>query len=87
MALRKLSYKKQLAQKMDKLDYQDYEMFLAKAEKGFDDDDLKVVYNLHAKYFQHDYYEPCGCGGAVKMDQVNRMMTDLTQIFNNGLET
>ena len=87
MALRKLSYKKQLEQKMDQLDYQDHKMFLAKAETGFNDDDLKVVFNLHAKYFQHDYYEPCGCGGARKMDQVNRMMSDLTHIYNNGLET
>ena len=54
MALRKLSYKKQLEQKMDQLDYQDYQMFLAKAETGFNDDDSrnspkerKVLFKSH----------------------------------------
>ncbi len=61
--------------------------FISSMEKGFNDNDLKTVYTLHAKYFEHAYNEPCGCGGAKKMDTINKWISDLTHVYENGMET
>ena len=68
MALR--SYKEQIKQQMIETDYQSFENFLIVMETGFGDKDLQVVYELHAKYFYHNFNIPCGCGGAKKIDVI-----------------
>lgn len=85
MALK--SYKKQLEQQFTQEDYIDFTEFKTAMEKGFTDNDLKIVYTLHAKYFEHNYIEPCGCGGAKKMDTINKWISDLKKIYNNGVQT
>ena len=68
-------------------DYENYMNFKVKAKHGFDDNDLRLVYRLHAKYFKHPYNEPCGCGGARKMDTIMKWIKDLDKIYTNGMET
>ncbi len=85
MALK--SYKKQLEQQFTQDDYMQFTAFISSMEKGFTDNDLKIVYTLHAKYFEHNYIEPCGCGGAKKMDTINKWISDLEKIHNNGIQT
>jgi len=85
MALR--SYKSLLRQQMEQEDYIDFTGFKTSMSKGFTDDDLKIVYRLHAKYFEHKYTEPCGCGGARKMDTINVWIGDLEKIYDNGVQT
>jgi len=85
MALK--SYKKQLEQQFTQEDYIDFTGFKTAMEKGFTDNDLKIVYTLHAKYFEHNYIEPCGCGGAKKMDTINKWIGDLQKVYENGVQT
>lgn len=85
MALR--SYKSMLEQQMNSIDYDSFESFLKVIETGFSDKDLTIVYELHAKYFDHQYNEPCGCGGAKKIDVINNWISDLKKVFANGVQT
>ena len=85
MALR--SYKKLLDQQFTEEDYFDFTGFQTTMQTGFTDEDLKIVYRLHSKYFEHPYIEPCGCGGAKKMDTINKWISDLEKVYNNGVQT
>lgn len=80
------SYKALLRQQMEEGDYIDFTGFKTTMHKGFSDDDLKIVYRLHAKYFEHKYTEPCGCGGTRKMDTINMWIGDLEKIYDNGVQ-
>ena len=81
------SYKSMLRQQFNEDDYMVFTGFKTAMENGFTDNDLKTVYTLHAKYFKHAYNEPCGCGGARKMDTINKWISDLDKIYNNGVQT
>jgi|TARA_R100001463_G_scaffold123127_3_gene179793 hypothetical protein len=85
MALK--SYKALTEQKMIDLDYQSFENFLIVIETGFGDKDLQIVYELHAKYFNHKFNIPCGCGGAKKIDVINNWISDLKKVHANGVQT
>tara|TARA_B100001939_G_scaffold317938_1_gene304977 strand:+ start:223 stop:495 length:273 start_codon:yes stop_codon:yes gene_type:complete len=80
------SYKSLLRQQFTEEDYIDFSGFKRSMEKGFTDEDLKIVYTLHAKYFEHRYNEPCGCGGVKKMDTINRWIGDLEKVYDNGVQ-
>lgn len=84
MALK--SYKSLLRQQFSEEDYIEFSGFKRSMEKGFTDEDLKIVYRLHSKYFQHNYIEPCGCGGAKKMDTINKWIGDLEKVYDNGVQ-
>ena len=81
------SYKVLLRQQMEEDDYISFTGFKISMQNGFTDDDLKVVYTLHAKYFDHKYTVPCGCGGARKMDTINVWINDLQKIYDNGVQS
>ncbi len=81
------SYKSLLRQQMEEGDYIDFTGFKQAMVNGFTDNDLKLVYRLHAKYFVHAYNEPCGCGGAKKMDTINKWIGDLEKVYDNGVQT
>ena len=81
------SYKSMLRQQFNEDDYMQFTAFISSMEKGFTDNDLKIVYTLHAKYFEHAYNEPCGCGGARKMDTINKWIGDLEKVYENGVQT
>jgi hypothetical protein len=72
---------------MEEDDYMSFTGFRISMQNGFTDDDLKVVYTLHAKYFDHKYTVPCGCGGARKMDTINVWINDLQKIYDNGVQS
>ena len=80
------SYKSMLEQQMIEIDYQSFEKFLEIMETGFGDRDLQIVYELHAKYFKHNFNIPCGCGGAKKIDVINNWIADLKKVFANGVQ-
>jgi hypothetical protein len=81
------SYKRLLEQQVSQEDYKSLGDFFHKMTKGFTDDDLQIVYELHAKYFNHAFNIPCGCGGARKMDTINKWINDLKEIYNNGVQS
>ena len=81
------SYKVLLRQQMEEDDYMSFTGFKETMETGFSDNDLKIVYTLHAKYFDHKYTVPCGCGGVRKMDTINVWIKDLQKIYDNGVQS
>ena len=85
MALK--SYKELLKSKMIQKDHVEFSGFKDKIGKGFTDKDLDVVYRLHAKYLNHNFNIPCGCGGARKIDTINAWIKDLVQIHDNGVQS
>lgn len=72
---------------MSENDFVDFLNFRDLIGKGFTDQDLELVYKLHAKYFNHKHTIPCGCGGVRKMDTINVWINDLEKIHDNGMET
>tara|TARA_R100000734_G_C3211182_1_gene26247 strand:- start:206 stop:463 length:258 start_codon:yes stop_codon:yes gene_type:complete len=85
MALK--SYKELLKKQMNEDDYKNYTDFKELIGKGFTDKDLELVYKLHAKYLEHTFNIPCGCGGAKKIDTINKWISDLNTIYDNGMAT
>jgi len=81
------SYKKLLEKKLNKEDYDKWTSFKVLLSEGFKEEDLKIVFKLHAKYFEHTYNEPCGCGGAKKMDTINKWIEDINQLYKNGISS
>ncbi|MAC41980.1 MAG: hypothetical protein CMJ05_09365 [Pelagibacterales bacterium] len=81
------SYKAMLEQQMIEIDYKSFDDFLVIIETGFGDKDLQIVYELHAKYFNHNFNIPCGCGGAKKIDTINKWISDLKKVHANGVQT
>lgn len=43
---------------------------------------LAIIAELHAKYFNHKYHRPCGCN----KKEIKRWIEDLNLIFANGFE-
>ena len=67
---------------MEEKDYIELENFCKKLSTGFTEDEAVVIYKLHAKYFHHEYEEPCSCGGQNKFAVLNRWVNDLKTINN-----
>lgn len=80
------SYKAIKEQQMSQIDYESFERFLGIIETGFGNRDLQIVYELHAKYYNHRFNIPCGCGGAKKIDVINNWISDLKKVFANGVQ-
>ncbi len=80
------SYKNLIKKKLNKEDYNSWINFLEFIKGGFTDKDLEIVYKLHAKYFEHEYNVPCSCGGAKKMETINRWIADINKLYDNGVQ-
>ena len=46
---------------MDKLDLIDWQLFTQSPNDTLSIEDVKLISELHAKYFKHTYYTPCPC--------------------------
>lgn len=82
----KKSYKSLLLQQMEEIDYNQFTNLQNKINQDITDDDLKIVYNLHSKYLQHTYNEPCDCKGTVKINIINKWIDELKTIHSNGVQ-
>lgn len=74
------SYKKLLEKKLNK---EDYNLWTDFSKGGFKEEDLDIVFKLHAKYFEHIYNEPCGCNGAKKTDVIDNWIADINKLYSN----
>jgi len=81
------SYKNLLKKKLNKEDYKAWTDFLEFIKNGFTENDLEIVFKLHAKYFEHVYLVPCSCGGAKKMETINRWIADINKLYKNGISS
>jgi hypothetical protein len=46
---------------MDKLDLIDWQKFTQNPSTTLSVEDVKLISELHAKYFKHSYHTPCSC--------------------------
>ena len=71
-------YSELLKQKMTNGDDKAYENIMQS-------EDLKGMYKLYAKYFNHPYFEPCDCNGNEKKDIIKRWVEDLNKVYENTI--
>lgn len=50
---------------MDKIDKIDWKKFITKNSQSIKRKEYILICELHAKYYQHRYYEPCTCNPKV----------------------
>ena len=46
---------------MDELDKKDWEIFQANPSDKLSVEEVKLIAELHAKYYKHTYHVPCSC--------------------------
>ena len=67
--------------KMSQADYLDWTEFRSKNSSVIRKDDIDLVVNLHAKYFNHKVYYPCSCSPKTYNDWI----ASLNKIYQNGI--
>tara|TARA_R100000935_G_C2740002_1_gene125483 strand:- start:42 stop:254 length:213 start_codon:yes stop_codon:yes gene_type:complete len=66
--------------KFEKLDKKDWEKFRLGTKQVITNAEYKMVCQLHSKYYQHKYNEPCTCNPR----QIVRWIKDLNIVWDNG---
>jgi len=46
---------------MEEIDKKDWDIFQANPSDKLTVEEVKLIAQLHAKYFKHTYYVPCSC--------------------------
>ena len=62
---------------MEELDRKDWDNFLASSSNTLSVEEVKLVSQLHAKYFKHKYNVPCSCNPKT----IIRWIDDLNNIY------
>lgn len=63
---------------MEKLDKKDWENFQANTSNTLSVEEVKLVSELHSKYFKHKYHVPCSCNPK----NIIRWIDDLNKIYD-----
>tara|TARA_R100001443_G_scaffold67364_1_gene76157 strand:- start:2231 stop:2449 length:219 start_codon:yes stop_codon:yes gene_type:complete len=66
--------------KMSKEDFQSWKLFRISTSNKIQVKEFKTLCQLHSKYFQHQYYEPCTCSKKT----INDWIAQLNAIHDNG---
>lgn len=66
--------------KMDKLDAIDWEKFHEVDKDQLDPQEVKLIAELHSKYYKHPYHIPCSCNPKL----VVKWIDEINVIYNNG---
>lgn len=62
---------------MEELDKKDWEIFQANPSDKLSVDEVKLISELHAKYFKHKYHTPCSCNPKT----IIRWIDDINKIY------
>jgi hypothetical protein len=62
---------------MEELDKKDWEIFQANPSDKLSVDEVKLIAQLHAKYFKHTYHTPCSCNPKT----IIRWIDDINKIY------
>lgn len=62
---------------MEELDKKDWEIFQANPNDRLSVDEVKLIAQLHAKYFKHKYQVPCSCNPKT----IIRWIDDINKIY------
>lgn len=63
---------------MEELDKIDWEKFRGNTSNRISKEEVKLISQLHAKYFKHKYVVPCSCSPK----RVQQWIEDLNDIYN-----
>lgn len=63
---------------MEQVDKQQWEQFKAEVTTKLTQPQYKLLCTLHAKYYNHDYYEPCSC----RPKELKRWVADIDRLYN-----
>ena len=66
--------------KFNKEEYNQWQEFREVKNNSIHESEQKLIAELHAKYFKHKYYLPCGCSPK----QWNKWIQQLNEIYANG---
>ena len=62
---------------MERLDKEKWKQFKAEVTTKLTQPQYKLLCTLHAKYFNHTYYEPCSC----RPKELKRWIADIDRIY------
>lgn len=63
---------------MELKDKEQWQQFKAEVKSKLTKPQYKLLCSLHAKYFNHNYYEPCSC----RPKELVRWIADIDTIYN-----
>jgi len=66
--------------KMNKEDYDAWSEFRKNTSNKIEVPEYKLLCSLHAKYFKHQYFEPCTCSSKT----INTWVSQLNGVHDNG---
>lgn len=61
-------------------DYEKWKAFRMVKKSVITHEELKLVSDLHSRYYKHKYYVPCTCSPK----EIKRWIKDLNKIWDNG---
>ncbi len=64
---------------MEELDKKDWETFKANPSDRLNVNEVKLISEIHAKYFKHSYHVPCSCNPKT----IIRWIDDINKIYEN----
>jgi hypothetical protein len=62
---------------MERLDKEQWKQFKAEVTTKLTQPQYKLLCTLHAKYFNHTYYEPCSC----RPKELKRWIADIDRLY------
>jgi hypothetical protein len=65
---------------MEELDKKDWEIFQANPSDKLSVEEVKLIAELHAKYYKHQYQVPCSCNPKT----VIKWIDDLNKIYDGS---
>lgn len=69
---------------MIKIDYDQWTRFKGVKNNTIAESELRLVENLHAKYFNHPLESLCTCKGEKIKYKIQEYIDDLNSIYSNG---
>lgn len=66
--------------KMSSEDYQDWSKFRSSNSQQINEQEINLIVELHAKYFNHKLRRPCTCSPKT----YNQWISQLNKIYDNG---
>ena len=64
---------------MEELDKKDWEIFQANPSDKLSVEEVKLIAQLHAKYFKHQYHVPCSCNPKT----IIKWIDELNKVYDN----
>lgn len=63
---------------MEQIDKDNWKQFKAEVKGKLSQEQYKLLCELHAKYYNHKYHEPCGCNPA----RLVQWIADIDKIYD-----